>query len=254
MELPTSEYRITQRDFCLMLDPDGIGPARVTLSIPHDTLEPELFSGLVPKRSAGVHGRDRRVWFVARDIARVVPVQIVRGLLPRGVCDYNRFRPPGISYELDPSLSAQTAFDDEAVAPFWAAYHEAVRLRLYRTHGAGIRPLLMDFHGFGRPAPYGDFDIILGTGNRTTVFSDIDFEFGEWLSTHGYDVFVPREEPMIANQSDYMDADYTTRSIAQDLGFDAVQVEIAHRFRSDDAGERGRRLAIVIADFIRGLS
>ncbi len=252
MELTTRQYVIGQRDFVLTLDPvAGMWP--VTLSVPHDTLSGYELQGLVPERARGVRGKDKLVWPVVRDVVIQTPAAVVRGLLPRSICDYNRAEPPGVCYDFYGSREPDAAYESPAVAVLWRAYHEAISRRLTLARRAGLRPLLLDMHGFGRPAPYGEFDLILGTGNRASVGSDVDLRLGEHLSRAGYRVFVPKERPRVPGVDDYLDAEHTVRWHAVSDGVDAIQIELSRRFRVPEAGAEGRRLSACLAEFLIGL-
>jgi N-formylglutamate amidohydrolase len=241
-------YLVGQRDFVLTLSP-AIGVTRVTISVPHDPpgSEQEL-TGLLPTRNRGVRGKDVAVWPIVQDIALSAPIHVVRGLLPRSACDYNRAAPPGIRYDRYSKAEPDSAYEDAAIAPYWRAYHAAIAERVQSTLTSGVKPLLLDFHGFSRPAPYGDYDLILGTGNRRTVSSNVDLQFGAHLKACGYKVFVPADEPHTPGVDDYMDADHTVHA-ASLLGADAIQVEASMRFRAPGAKREGQRLARVVADF-----
>jgi N-formylglutamate amidohydrolase len=248
-KLVTTAYRIGMKDFVLTVDP-LTGPAAVTISIPHDTLGNQTFGKLVPARLGGVQVRDRAVWAMARDVAAEAQVNLVRGLLPRAICDYNRARPPGISYSRYEAHDGTPAYDLDAVGPFWQAYHGAIWERLRLARERGLTPLLLDFHGFTRPSPLGHFDVILGTGNRSSVNTDVDRQLGEHLRGCGYTVFVPETEPVVPGQDDYMDAEHTTLSVGKNGLADAIQVEIFRDFRVAGAEGRGRQLASDLAVFI----
>jgi hypothetical protein len=117
----------------------------------------------------------------------------------------------------------------------------------------GLRPLLLDFHGFSRPAPYGDFDVIMGTGNRRTVTNDTDTKLGEYLRGKGYSVFIPGLTTYIPGVDDYLDADHTVHAASRH-GTDAVQIEVARRFREIGGEPLGRQLARHFAEFIASYS
>lgn len=84
MELAMSDYVACQRDFLLTLDPER-GRAAVTISVPHDGLRGDAFDGIMPDRTGGVQRADLNVWPIAREVAALVAVNLVRGLLPRRV-------------------------------------------------------------------------------------------------------------------------------------------------------------------------
>lgn len=184
--------------------------------------------------------RDLRVWAIVRDVLLQVPVNVVWGCLPRVICDYNR--------------PEEQAYEYAALAPFWRAYHQAIHERLTAARAAGWSPLFLDYHGFSRPPAGWDFDVILGTGNRTTARSDVDQRLGTCLRKAGYKVFVPEGEPMVPGVRDYLNGGYTIRKVAEDLKVDAVQAEIAKRFRGADSVDEGWRLAGGLAEFVAALA
>jgi len=233
MNLIGAGYTIHQNDFLLTLRPAWISP--VTISIPHDTLPSEELEGLVPQRVHGVKGRDIRVWPIVRDIATIAPVNIVRGFLPRSLCDLNR------SYD--------EAFELDMVGTYWERYHWTIRMFLMQAERAGYCPLLLDFHGFTRQPPYGEFDVILATRNRTSITGEIDHRLGASLRANGFRTFVPQTSPQIPGREDLWDADYTVDAV-KELGFNAMQIEVAAWLRSADSIEAGRRLSRAFASFI----
>jgi N-formylglutamate amidohydrolase len=235
MVLRTERYELEQRDFVLTMDPAG-GVVPVTISVPHDTLDGLELEGLVSWRQGGVINRDRRVWPLARDVALAYPVQVVRGLLPRTVCDYNR--------------ASDQAFEALELEPLWAAYHGAIRARLEAAKYQYGQALLLDLHGYAQQPSYGDYDVILGTLNRMTVTTTVDQELGVWLRKAGYRVFVPASEPVRAGVSDWLNGQYTVEAGAAELGCDAIQIEIFRRFRLPGAREEGKELAVCIAGFL----
>lgn len=178
-------------------------------------------------------------------------INAVRGLWPRGFIDYNRAWPVGINYYADPNRKPQIAVEDENLAIFYEFYH--TRIDNIITHVINkfcvSSCLLLDFHGFTAQPPYGEFDLILGTGNRKTIFfNDIDVLLYEFFSQKGYKVFLPREESQGRLEDEYA-ADFTTRHYAEKFGINAIQVEIHSKFRNREGEESGKKLSKDFAGF-----
>lgn len=239
------------RDFVEVIKPQGqCGP--VTISVPHNGLRLETLGRRLPRRSGITARGDGATWAIARDVAAMANVAVVRGLLPRICCDYNRDEPEPNQSMQDP---AERAFDDWSVSPWWRAYHGQVTASLLAARARGLQPLLIDMHGFSAqraPREFQNYDIILGTGNRTTVAADEDLFLGEFLANRGYKVFVPRIHPVVC-QGDHLNGRYTVRSVFRQLGVSAIQFEIERRFRVNGAGVIGRKLAGDLADFTQAL-
>lgn len=247
-------------------DSDGFDAGPVIVSVPHDGIHNGGdFDGLLevrPRRPHGIHGYDRYVWPIARDVLHILPMTIIRGLCPRRYIDYNRPDPRQPFPE-----ETQAAFVDGetniTARRIHQAYHGAIARRIETVvqYYGRDRCLLIDLHGFGKQpayAPEGGFDLIFGTDNRRTIhFGSIDEQLGDWLTRKGYAVFVPRSLPTgdkIDDDDlveDWYSAGYTTRYYAQKYGINAIQIEIARRFRQKDATEAGRALSYTIGLFLR---
>lgn len=226
----------------------------VTIGIPHSIrTAPSL--DLPRRRGAfGLAGPDKATWEIAQDIAQHSPVTLVRGVLPRSHCDYNRPAPAKGQFRI--GEASDWAFDHPAIQPYWSAYHDFIVSSLRTGTELGHRPLLLDLHGFSRakaPSEFQQYDIILGTGNRTTVFTDVDCHFAQYLRRRGYRVFLPRRKPIRAIP-DYLNGRFTVRNVAAILEIDAIQVEISDRFRSAGAREAGQMLTQHLASFINHYS
>jgi hypothetical protein len=229
------DYRFDLRDYVLTIDPARA--ASVTVSVPHDTLNQIDCAIDLPARKAGVVVRDLAVAVIAADIAAQAEIHLVRGMMWRGYLDYNRTAVLG------------SAYDDLSMERYWREYRGAIMSRVTGRGGRG-RPLLIDLHGFVHQPSYGEYDIILGTGNRSTVASDVDLRLGEYLSKCGYRVFVPAETEVIPGVPDRLSGQDTVRSVFRETGVDSVQLEVARRYRARDGLKEGRQLARDLASFI----
>jgi hypothetical protein len=115
------------------------------------------------------------------------------------------------------------------------------------------RVLHLDLHGFKGQPNFGEFDLILGTGHRTTVGnSTLDQVFGSFLQKKGYSVYIPTDQ---TREGELYSASHP-RTLVQKVRQAAIenvvsiQVEISPSFRMSDRQEQGRRLTYDIAEFI----
>ncbi|HSR88836.1 MAG TPA: N-formylglutamate amidohydrolase [Candidatus Udaeobacter sp.] len=249
--LSLTDYRWTSRDFSWVFE--FLPGSPVIMTVPHDRGFSHFdLLGFLEPRKDGVKGRDKHVWPIAKDIMSKFGINAVRGLFPRHFIDYNR-SPQGINYYPLSQKKAQTAFDDESLQPIYDVYHEAVADLIMKSilkYGKE-RCLLIDLHGFTTQPPYGDYDLIFGTGNRVTINnSSIDQLLADFFSARGYKVFLPLPASM-GPLEDWYSADFTTRHYAQRFGIDAIQIEVAKRFRTEEGVDAGRRLSVDFAEFFR---
>jgi N-formylglutamate amidohydrolase len=227
--------------FVLMMSADP--PVPTLISVPHDGALQRHLRIPLSERTNGTTGRDTHVWDIVRDILDDASASVVRGLLPRTLVDYNR----------DPT----EAFDHDAVSAPYLAYHRYIDacIGLMKEHLPTEKLLLLDMHGFvGQPsyAPPNGYDIIMGTGNRTTIpHGDVDRQFARFLQARGYTVFLPENEP-VQPEGDRMNGGYIVRHHAATHRINCIQVEIAPRFRDRDMTDIGKRLARDIARFLQG--
>lgn len=211
---------------------------RVIVTVPHDGLMEKDFAGLFEKRRRGISVRDINVWPIVRDVLMIVSADVVRGMIPRCLLDYNR--------------SEEEALEDERWLESYNAYHSAIAglVRcMVEQHGES-ECLLLDFHGFTDQPNYGEYDIILGTGNCTTVFSEVDKQLFEFLRNRKYQVFFPKKERVGGSEDEY-NGGFTIRHYAKKFGINAIQLEISKIFRTKEGEGRGKILASDLADFIR---
>ncbi|MDB5245492.1 MAG: hypothetical protein JWN90_597 [Parcubacteria group bacterium] len=246
---------VSNENFCVTLEHRE--PSRVIISVPHDGLISNDFTGLFMSRAKGVKGRDKHVWPIVQDIVlnalgRTVQVDAVRLLMPRAYIDGNRELPS--SDNLDPETQGQTALDDFRLTSVYRRYHgEIARLVQRSIHAFGIdQVLLIDMHGFGKQpdfAPQEGFDLILGTANRVTVpHADVDNRLAYYLRERGYEIFLPGSKP-VRPQGDPYSAGHTTRFYAREYGINAIQIETCPKFRSRDGEVYGKQLATDISEF-----
>jgi len=220
-------------------------PSRALVTVPHDGVGEALFDPFVPKRHNGCIVRDCGVWPIVRDMIAEAPVNVVRGLLPRWYVDYNR--------------DAAEAFESPHFAASHAQYHGAIFAQVKQVlRWFGAQELVaFDVHGFSNQPPYAPrsgYDIVLGTGNRSTILhGNPDRALAEHLRACGYEVFLPEvavQNPR-AGHIDYLNGGYTVHRIAREFGVNAIQIEIARRFRRRDAAAIGTRLSADLAAFLK---
>lgn len=237
--IETGSYVIEMKHALVVFAPKEVSP--VVMSIPHDCLPPHEFSGFFASRSRGFIGRDMHVWPIAKDILASVAMSAVRGLMPRTLIDYNR--------------TQDQAFDDARLAKAYLHYHASIERMLERviTEFGKEKALLIDLHGFTKQpfyAPEGGYDLILGTGNRASiVHGNIDEACAQYMSGLGYSVFLPREKKQ--NPVEFYDGGFITRHYSEKFGINALQIEIASRFRKEGAVELGQKLSQDFAGFIK---
>jgi len=221
-------------------------PSRVLVTVPHDGAGGEaLFGPFVPVRRTGCNARDIGVWPIVRDMIVDEPANVVRGLLPRCYVDYNR--------------TACEAYEASQFAISYAQYHGAIfaqARQMQQWFGTG-ELLVLDIHGFSNQpayAPRSGYDIVLGTGNCSTILhGEPDRELAEHLRACGYEVFLPEAETQNprSGQIDYLNGGFTVRQVAGEFKISAIQIEIARRFRGRAAAAVGTKLSTDLAAFLR---
>jgi hypothetical protein len=230
--LDGTRYRITLDNFALVAKPKQ--ESAVLICVSHDTLDSgdnDALLGMFPYRTSGQHDGDQHVWQVVRAIAERVPVYVVRGLVPRPICDYNR--------------PEDEAFEDPSVRGAYEAYHWAIKEVLEEIVGQGMTPLVIDFHGTSE----GQHQITLGTKNRQTVWSRVDSVIGARLNERGYSVFVPAETTLVPGVPDFADGEHTIVYLSA-LGYESLQVELEREFRNPLDLMPATLLAMTFADII----
>lgn len=210
---------------------------RVIITVPHDGLLERDFVGLFKKRKNGVSVRDINVWPIARDILTIVSTDVVRGMIPRCFLDYNR--------------AEGEALEDERWLDSYNVYHSSVASLaqcMVEQYGA-INCLLLDLHGFSDQLSHDKDDIVLGTGNCTTIFSEVDKTLFRFLKDRKYRVFLPQESKIDGSRDKY-NGGFTVRHYAKRFGINAIQLEISKIFRTKEGEERGKKLARDLAEFL----
>lgn len=211
----------------------------IIITVPHDQgFRSCDFFGFFQQKKNGAKVRDKYVWPIVKDILLGTKVNVVRGLFPRKFVDYNRAR--------------EKAFEDNRLEDIYDYYHQATQelLREVVKIHTNRKCLLLDMHGFTNQPEYGKYDLILGTGNRTTVNSDVDQLFADFMIDRNYKVFLPADETLIQGKKDDFNGGFTIRNYAKQFDIDAIQIEIARKFRVFGGGEIGRKLSTDIADFL----
>lgn len=252
--IQTESYSIQMENGLVIFETKEISP--VLISIPHDGLPFQAFSGFFEPRKLGYRGRDLYVWPVAKDILVSANVNAIRGLMPRTLIDYNRAWPDGINYYPLTQKEVHTALDDMRLVQAYQHYHASIDRILERSirEFGKEKTLLIDLHGFSKQPPYapeGGYDLILGTGNRISVpYGNIDEMLAENMTSRGYKVFLPKDTSL-GPEEDYYSADFTTRHHSEKHDINVIQIEIASRFRKPGARELGQKLSRDFAEFIR---
>ncbi len=127
------------------------------------------------------------------------------------------------------------------------------RLREIHERRDVDQPLLhLDVHGFRPTAATEPYDLILGTGHRTTMGGlDADHALAGYMSEQGYSVYLPTEKP-IANERYAADGLGTLAQKVAHLALaqvGSVQIEINSAFRTSEGKKRGQRLARDLGEF-----
>lgn len=121
-----------------------------------------------------------------------------------------------------------------------------------RLFPAGTPLLHLDIHGFKAISENEMYDLILGTGHRTTTGGlDVDQALHDFMRDCGYAVYLPTTEP---SEGEYFAADHANTLVQrvsslalQNAG--SVQIEISSKFRSREALPLGKKLARDLGTF-----
>ena len=244
------KYEWVDNNFTWVFKPVKKSP--VIITVPHDVFSHSDLVGFFKARSAGVSGADKHVWPIVKDVLFNSRVNVVRGLFPRLFVDYNRSI-DGNRYGICASRKrVEPAFEDEKLKCIYDFYHQNVGKAIKEgIQQYGRRNcLLMDFHGFIKQPLYGEYDLILGTGNRATVInSTVDIKFARFMSDKGYKIFLPAETSVSSTTGDDFSGDFTVWHYSKKFGIDAIQLEIAKKFRVFEGKDIGEKLASDIAEF-----
>lgn len=255
-------YDVSMEEFCLVFE--CARQTSVVISVPHDTLPGPDFDGLFVSRGKG--GVDKHVWPIVKDIMLKTDVHVVRGLMPRRFVEYNIGHPLNENYYPLSQKAERKSLVDERLASQHQFFHEEIKRLLKKAVKANgqAQCLLIDMHGFGQQPvyapPYG-YDLIFGTANRTTIRhgrgltgrEGIDRLLAKRLKTLDYQVFLPKCRPVRPIEDDFSGG-YTVRHHSEASEINAIQIEIAKRFRTSDGLESGRKLADDLAGFINELN
>ncbi len=252
--MQSEDHSILMENGLMIFETMEVSP--VLISVPHDGLPFQALSGFFEERKIGYRGRDLHVWPVVKDIIVSVSVNAIRGLMPRTLVDYNRAWPKGVNYYPLTQKEVHTALDDVRLVQVYKSYHASIDRILERSirRFGKENTLLIDLHGFSKQPPYapeGGYDLILGTGNRICVpHGNIDEILAEHMVSRGYKVFLPKDISL-ETEEDYYSADFTTRHHSEKHIINAIQIEVASRFRKQGALELGQKLSRDFAEFIR---
>lgn len=220
-------------------------PAPVIITVPHDPVSHwSDWEGFLMPRKKGVFGRDKNIWPIIRDmVLKTKKISVVRSFFPRELIDCNR--------SLDDVISPATT-DNQGLQQIYSNYHNAIKnfiesaLKVYEIDDC----LLLDVHGFiVQPFANEYYDIILGTAHRKTIRSgsDIDNILASFLRHCGYKVYVPTENE-VPNEK-YCGA-FTIQHYNSECKINAIQIEIADKFRTEEGKKMGIKLSRDLAGFI----
>jgi N-formylglutamate amidohydrolase len=219
--------------------------APVIITVPHDPISRiSDWQGFLQTREKGVvKGLEEYLWPIIRDIIlRTGRVSVVRGTFPRRLIDYNRS-----SYDAN-----GPALNDQQLQHFYSNYHGIIEVfieRAMKVYGSN-RCLLLDMHGFKKQPFKGvNYDIILGTNHRKTIrFGiDVDKQLAFFLKRRGYSVYSPTEKKVRGEK--YTGA-FTVTHYAEKYRINAIQIEIARKFRTKAGRDLGIKLSEDLTDFI----
>jgi N-formylglutamate amidohydrolase len=223
-----------QKDFVLTVRNDS----PVIITVPHDGVLPKeyfrnMFLERIPDSGRDIQiVRDVYVFPIVKDILLDVPVNVVYTMLHRAYIDFNR--------------PADIGIGDERLKYVYDHYHATIAKLIRWCKKKYGYCLLLDFHGCANLAKPGmeNIDIILGTNNHKSVFSDVDEKFVYWLTKKGYGVLVANDD-IFPGLAGYNVADY-----AKEFHIDAMLLEITRRFRTKGVEIISKTLAEDIAEFI----
>lgn len=228
--------------------------SRVIITIPHDgTYRNHDLRYLYQPRKEGVFGPDKHIAALSLDILPITQIIAIRGLLPRGFVDYNRSLKGDEHY--DPCLpdgTPEKALEDSTLQNFYHHYHDRISASIKRmgTIFGKEHLLLLDIHGYKTQPLEQEYDLILGTGNKSTVQNKVDESFAWFFQEKNYKVFLPDHKPRQSDVDDPFNGAFTVRYHTQEHNINGIQIEIAPRFRTNKGKELGKKLASDIASFI----
>ena len=226
-------YEVSSENFVWTQDPKEVSP--MVISVCHNGMHKNDFTGLFNTRKNGSKLDDLYVWPLVKGISWKFPAHIVRGLIPRYFVDYNRHTTKYF-FNPDTDLLKDTEFacEDDRLAPFHEYFHQSVCDRVNESKSVwGRQALFIDFHGYRNQPPYGEYDVILGTANTKTVLENEDHRLSEFLRQKGYKVFLPMKETVSDGTPDTFDAGFTTRNVFSKTGVTSIQIEVHASIRTD---------------------
>lgn len=216
------------------------GTLPIVLTVPHDGWLEKIGKTQLLKDSILSPGsRDMAARVVARDIY-VYALRKIGQTPSLAICLVKR------QYQ---SIQTQRHFESTAVNLIMEA----------KEHRPDRRTLLIDLHGFKEQPDIREYDLIFGTDHRRSVSgSNIDIELAEFMTNRGYSVYLPTEEIKEAERygaGGERDADKITPLVQEIIaaeipGVDAVQIEIADRFRQRGTEREGKKLSQDLGDFL----
>ncbi len=228
-----------QKDFVLTARNDS----PVVITVPHDGILPKQYlRGIFQERVRDVDrdirtGRDKHVFPIVKDILTRIPVNIIYAMMPRAYIDFNR--------------PVEIGVGDENLRYIYDYYHASMSEAITQCKRKYEYCLLLDFHGCANLTRPGleETDIILGTNDRQSVFSDVDLALEQWLIQKGYRVLVATEEMFRG----IFTGRYNVIDYAQRFHTDSILLEITSRYRVRGAETLGVKLADDIAGFLATL-
>lgn len=219
-------------------------PARalspVVLTIPHDGgMQDTDLSGFFKPRRRGIKSCDPHTWYFAKEVLLSVAVYAIRGLIPRCYIDYNRSR--------------EQAVEDERLLPWYDYYHDSMAdvVEHLVSSYSSENILLLDIHNMRSLQPsYGNYDVILGTCNQKTVFSDVAISLTKFLRIAGFRVFLPEAQP-VGKKPDLFKGGFTVSHYSDTYKINAIQIEIAGELLATPLSNKGLALAHSIIGFLQ---
>ncbi len=251
----SNEYKTRQYDFVLQLRRRN---PSVVISVAHDGASRFSYEGVFLDRWDKVTTvRDLSTWNLWRALfTSTRTASLVRWLLPRTIVDYNRHI-DGREYRFyeNGPMKIEPAFRDPRVTSSYARFHHSLSQELIRAKSYTVQALLLDIHWFSRQPEYAPvwwYDIILWTGNRRSISitSDRDIRLACFLREKWYVVFLPSDRPLRSDKDDDFDAGHITRFHAEEKQVDAIQIEVASKYRDPKRWDLSKQLTNDLAHFL----
>lgn len=229
-------FNFEQEDFVLSLSITS----PVLFTIPHEGLRAHEIGTYFRPRPHGICGTERYLSAIANDVntPRVL-TSVVRGLLPRALCDYNRPL-TGVS---DP------AYADERLGKAYDAYHRKIRHHIQRLSASYKEVILVDLHGFNEERSGIHEDVVLGVHDSPLSLALAE-KCALALSVRGFSVRIAKGSEKFSGG--FTVRRYAARGVAANLTT-TLQIEISSRFRQDTSLQEGRHLANTLRFFVQAL-